>query len=127
MKRTSLLAAAFFGLTGVALGAFAAHGLKETLLERGYTQVFETAVRFQFYHAFALLATGILLHLGYDRLLNYAGTCFILGIIFFSGSLYAMAFTGLVLFGPITPIGGTLMIIGWGLFFVGVLTTKKAP
>lgn len=125
MKKTSLLAAAFFGLTGVALGAFAAHGLKEFLLERGYTQVFETAVKFQFYHTFALLATGILLHLDYDRLLGYAASCFIMGIVFFSGSLYAMCFTGLVIFGPITPIGGTILIIGWGLFFTGVLITKK--
>jgi uncharacterized membrane protein YgdD (TMEM256/DUF423 family) len=125
MTRIALLVGSFFGFTAVGLGAFAAHGLKSFLQQTGHTQIFETAVRFQFYHTAALLLTGVLLHLEFHRMIKYTAVCFIMGTLFFSGSLYAMAFTGLVIFGPITPIGGTLLIIGWAILIVGIYKTKK--
>jgi uncharacterized membrane protein YgdD (TMEM256/DUF423 family) len=125
MTRIALLIACFFGFTAVGLGAFAAHGLKNFLQQTGHIQIFETAVRFQFYHSLALLMTGILLRLEFHRMTKYAAVCFILGTVFFSGSLYGLALTGWVIFGPITPIGGTLLIIGWAILFVGIYKTKK--
>ena len=93
----------------VALGAFAAHGLKARLaLEM--LAVFETGVRYHVYHALALLALGAAR--GPDR----AGWCFVAGIAVFSGSLYLLALTGEKRLGMITPIGGVLFLAGWVLF-----------
>ena len=93
----------------VALGAFAAHGLKSRLTP-DMQAVFETGVRYHVYHALALLA------LGAARGPGKAGGCFIAGIIVFSGSLYALALTGEKRLGMITPIGGGLFLVGWILF-----------
>lgn len=93
----------------VALGAFAAHGLKTRLAPEMLT-VFETGVRYQAYHALALLA------LGAARGPDKAGWCFIGGIVLFSGSLYLLALTGEKRLGMITPIGGLLFLAGWALF-----------
>jgi uncharacterized membrane protein YgdD (TMEM256/DUF423 family) len=125
MVRTALLVGSFSGFAAVGLGAFAAHGLKGFLQQTGHTQIFETAVRFQFYHTLALLLTGVLLHLEFHPMIKYTAICFIIGMVFFSGSLYAMALTGWVIFGPLTPIGGILLIIGWAILFVGIYRTKK--
>jgi uncharacterized membrane protein YgdD (TMEM256/DUF423 family) len=93
----------------VALGAFAAHGLKARLSPEMLT-VFETGVRYHVYHALALLA------LGAARGPEKAGWCFIAGIVVFSGSLYVLALTGEKRLGMITPIGGLLFLAGWVLF-----------
>ena len=93
----------------VALGAFAAHGLKARLSPEMLT-IWETGVRYHVYHALALLA------LGASRGPDKAGWCFLAGIVVFSGSLYVLALTGEKRLGMITPIGGLLFLSGWLLF-----------
>ena len=98
---------------GVAAGAFRAHGLRNRL-SPDMLAVFETAVRYQMYHAFALLITAAAIaRIGDARLLSIAGWSFITGIVLFSGSLYALALTGISGLGAITPIGGLAFLIGW--------------
>ena len=112
MLRSYLLLAAFFGFTGVALGAFAAHGLKARLSAE-YLAIFHTGVTYQLIHALALFAVAILsVHLP-GRLVTWAGGLFILGILLFSGSLYILTLTGIGKLGIITPLGGTAFLAGW--------------
>ena len=111
--RTTLMLGSAFGLLGVAIGAFGAHALKPMLIESGRLETFELAVRYQFYHAFALLATGILMNQLPVKFLEYASLFFTGGILFFSGSLYLLCFTGVGVLGAITPLGGILFIAGW--------------
>lgn len=121
MSKLFLLLGSILGGTGVMIGAFGAHGLKKMLTANNQLANFETAVKYQFYHAFALIVTGlIILHLK-DKMLDYAGYCFFAGTIIFSGSLYILALTGITKLGAITPIGGLLMIIGWILLVFSVL------
>jgi uncharacterized membrane protein YgdD (TMEM256/DUF423 family) len=100
------------GLAGVAAGAFGAHALK-TRLAPEMLAIFETGVRYQMYHALALVALG----LAADRLpagaLRNAGLFFTAGIVIFSGSLYALSLSGVRLLGAITPIGGLAFLAGW--------------
>lgn len=116
------------GALSVALGAFAAHGLKQ-LLSPDLLQTFETAVRYQFYHVFALLATGIVYKDFADKKLIWAGRLFITGILLFSGSLYLLCFVkhaglGFGWIGAITPFGGAAFIAGWIMLFA-VLIRKN--
>ena len=113
MDRTFLLIGAVLGFLGVLLGAFGAHALKGRLSPE-MLAVFETGVRYQMYHVFAVLivAAGIG-HIGNARLLVMAGWFFFAGILLFSGSLYALAFSSVRTLGAITPIGGLLFLIGW--------------
>ncbi|MHA6198410.1 DUF423 domain-containing protein [Pseudomonas wadenswilerensis] len=112
MLRSFLLLAAFFGFTGVALGAFAAHGLKARLSAE-YLAVFHTGVTYQLIHALALFGVAILsVHLP-GRLVTWAGGLFILGILLFSGSLYILTLSGLGKLGMITPLGGLAFLGGW--------------
>jgi uncharacterized membrane protein YgdD (TMEM256/DUF423 family) len=111
MWRAYLLAAAFFGFTGVALGAFAAHGLKSHLTTQ-YLAVFQTAVQYQLIHALALLGVALLARQAGSRVLATAGALFSLGILLFSGSLYLITLAGLNL-GLVTPLGGVLFLCGW--------------
>jgi len=119
-KQTSLLLGAISGGLAVAIGAFGAHALKPLLMETGREATFELAVRYQFYHALALLATGILTSETNRKTLHYSSLCFMLGIIFFSGSLYVLCFTGIKMLGAITPFGGVFFILGWVLLGAGV-------
>src|SRR5476649_2942257 len=106
MDRNFLLIGALFGLLGVAFGAFGAHWLRSRLSPE-MLAVFETAVRYQMYHALALLITAAAIgRIGDARLLAVAGWCFVVGIVLFSGSLYALALTSVSILGAITPIGG---------------------
>jgi len=120
--------AALIGSLSVAAGAFAAHTLK-TILTPDLMQVFETAVRYQFYHVFALLATGILYRQFAGKLLQWAGYSFIAGIILFSGSLYILCVMkhlypgGSMWIGAITPFGGLCFIAGWLLLAAGIKKT----
>ncbi len=111
--RTTIMLGSVFGLLGVAIGAFGAHALKPMLIASGRLDTFELAVRYQFYHAFALLVTGILMNQLPVKFLEFASLFFTGGIIIFSGSLYLLSFTGLGLLGAVTPIGGLLFILGW--------------
>src|SRR5450631_4055849 len=113
MERTFILLAAILGFVGVALGAFGAHGLRGRLTPE-MLAVFETGVRYQMYHVFALLIVSSAIgHLGNARLLVLAGWSFFVGILVFSGSLYALALTSTGILGAITPIGGLAFLVGW--------------
>lgn len=124
-QRGSLLTGALFGLLGVALGAFGAHALKELLSESGRSDTYELAVRYQFYHAFALLAVGILQHYLISKYLKTASIFFIAGTILFSGSLYLLCFSGTTAFAMVTPFGGVLLIFGWVFLAAGIFYSKK--
>ena len=112
MFRVLLLLAALFGFTGVGLGAFAAHGLKGQLSAE-YLAVFQTGVHYQMLHALALLALAALWQRLGGRLLTAAGVCFCVGILLFSGSLYALTLSGISALGMITPMGGLMFLAGW--------------
>lgn len=112
MFRVLLLLAALFGFTGVGLGAFAAHGLKGQLSAE-YLAVFQTGVHYQMLHALALLALAALWQRLGGRLLTAAGVCFCVGILLFSGSLYALTLSGISALGMITPVGGLMFLAGW--------------
>ena len=113
MDRTFLLIGAVLGFLGVAFGAFGAHGLRSRL-SADMLAVFETAVRYQMYHVFAILIVAAAIgHLGNARMLIIAGWCFTAGVLLFSGSLYALALTGTSALGAITPFGGLLFLAGW--------------
>jgi uncharacterized membrane protein YgdD (TMEM256/DUF423 family) len=123
-QKQTLTTAAIVGMLGVIIGAFGAHALKPMLTASGRLETYELAVRYQFYHVLALLATGILMGQFLSKRLQYAAVLFIGGIIFFSGSLYVLCFTGIGVLGAITPIGGTMFIVAWLLLALGV-TQKK--
>lgn len=112
MARLFLLLAAFAGFTSVALGAFAAHGLRQQLSPE-YLAVFQTGVQYQQLHALALLAVALLLQRQADRLLTMSGGFFVAGMLLFSGSLYALTLTGIGKLGIITPLGGVAFMLGW--------------
>jgi uncharacterized membrane protein YgdD (TMEM256/DUF423 family) len=125
MHKGFIRTAAILGLLAVTLGAFGAHGLKQ-LVPAEAVATFETGVRYQFYHALALLAVAILFEKFPVTQLRYAGICFITGVVLFSGSLYALTLlnatgnVGLRSIGIITPIGGLFFIAGWLLLFLGI-------
>ena len=123
MHRPFLLAGAILGFLGVALGAFGAHGLRSRL-SPDMLAVFETGVRYQMYHAFALL---IVAAVGHARLLNIAGWSFVAGTVIFSGSLYTLALTGTTAFGAITPIGGLAFLIGWACLAFFAAADHEGP
>jgi uncharacterized membrane protein YgdD (TMEM256/DUF423 family) len=125
MHKGFLKTAALLGALSVMLGAFAAHGLKQ-YLSRDNLQIFETAVRYQFYHVFALLAVGILYAAFPGKLIVWAGRLFITGIVLFPGSLYLLCYVKynqlpLNWFGAITPFGGAAFIAGWFILFLAVV------
>lgn len=113
----------FLGATGVGLGAFAAHGLKQ-ILSPELLQVWETAVRYQFYHTIVLLILFVLLQVKPIRGITLAAKLMITGILCFSGSLYLMTLTSIKLFGPITPLGGVFLIVGWLALFYAAFTNR---
>jgi uncharacterized membrane protein YgdD (TMEM256/DUF423 family) len=114
MDRTLLLIAAFAGFTGVTLGAFGAHGLRDRISPDMLT-VYQTGVQYHLIHAVALLAAAALASRTAGRLIPAAGWLFTLGIILFSGSLYVMALTGMTKLGMVTPLGGLAFLAGWAL------------
>jgi uncharacterized membrane protein YgdD (TMEM256/DUF423 family) len=125
MQRGFIRIAALLGALTVLLGAFAAHRLKQ-LVSPDLLDVFDTAVRYQFYHVFALLLTGILYRYGRKKTLRWAGIFFISGIILFCGSLYLITWVktadigGVDWLGPLTPLGGLCFVTGWILMAVGI-------
>ena len=112
MLRGFLMLAAFFGFTGVALGAFAAHGLKNRLTPE-YLTIFHTGVTYQLVHTLALFGVALLATQIQGRLITWAGVSFTVGIVLFSGSLYLLTTTGISKLGIITPFGGLAFLIGW--------------
>ena len=124
--KTYISLASFFAGTAVILGAFGAHALKGKINVQ-QLQVFETGVKYQFYHALALLALGILADKLNSPALTYSAWFFTAGILLFSGSLYLLStidINGMAgiksILGPITPLGGLLFILGWISLFIAV-------
>ena len=124
MHKGYIKTAAILGALSVALGAFAAHTLRGSVSDYAL-EIFETSVRYQFYHVFALLAVGILYKEFPNKALLWSGRLFIAGIILFSDSLYILAaIKGAVVpgynwIGAITPFGGLCFILGWIFLFTG--------
>lgn len=112
MERVFYIAAAVAGFTGVALGAFGAHGLRGHLTPE-LLAVFETGVRYQMFHVAALFAAAWAWARWQQRLFTVAGWLFVAGIVVFSGSLYLLAFTGVRALGVVTPLGGLAFLAGW--------------
>lgn len=113
MARMFILVAALSGLLAVALGAFAAHGLKAQL-PAAALHSFQVGVQYQMYHALALLGVGILMAVKPQWSgLKASGLAFILGAFLFSGSLYGLALGGPRWLGPVTPLGGLSFMLGW--------------
>lgn len=110
--RLTLLIAALAGAVAVMLGAFGAHVLRGQLSVQMF-EVFQTGVTYQFYHVLALFGVGLLRQWQDRALLQLSGWLFLLGMLLFSGSLYALALTGVRTLGIITPIGGVALIAGW--------------
>ncbi len=134
---------AILAFLSVALGAFAAHGLGDQF-EKLYAETpakmvaghpvpaaqkyladFKTGAEYQFYHALALLFVSLLSRDRSGKLLNVAGWCFLLGTLFFSGSLYLLTMLAIPVFGAITPIGGVLFLIGWAALAGSFLSNSK--
>lgn len=121
MKEIVLIAGATFGALAVVLGAFGAHALKKVFTEE-LLKSFETGVKYQMYHALLLLILGFKLKFetGLERAIGY---CFILGILLFSFSIYGLCITAVnnkkwKFLGPVTPLGGLLLVTGWILLIL---------
>ncbi|MEO0508821.1 MAG: DUF423 domain-containing protein [Verrucomicrobiota bacterium] len=123
MNRFTGISGCVAALLAVALGAFGAHALKDALLETGKTEVWRTAVDYQMWHSLALLLIASLGSGGW--LMRASSILFLVGIVFFSGSLYWLALDGPNWLGPITPIGGLAFIVGWLLLAIGFIKTKS--
>ena len=112
------------GGTGVAIGAFGAHAFKPALIAAGREDTFELAVRYQFYHALALLIAGVLAKEIQAKRIGTSALFFLAGIFVFSGSLYLLCLTGITWLGAVTPIGGICFLIGWLLLALAVANRK---
>ncbi len=115
--------ASIFGLTGVGLGAFGAHALKPVLSPEMFS-VFETGVRYQMYHTFALFVTAWAFQKTGGGKFRLAAWLFSVGILLFSGSLYVLAATGIAWVGFVTPLGGLMFLGGWGMLVFGFWKTR---
>jgi uncharacterized membrane protein YgdD (TMEM256/DUF423 family) len=118
--KTTLVTGLSIALLSVMIGAFGAHALKAKLVADGVLDVFETAVRYQFFHAFALIASAILMKQNPVWKLGPASVCFLLGILCFSGSLYFYCLTGKSP-GLVTPLGGVFFLAGWTMLILQAL------
>jgi uncharacterized membrane protein YgdD (TMEM256/DUF423 family) len=131
MHRSFLFGGALFGGLAVALGAFGAHGLQNITADESILRIFQTSAQYQMYHALALIAVALV----YDRLrtrtVKWSGYFFIIGILLFSGSLYAITALKLsgksvpALVGIITPVGGVCFIAGWLLLLIAASGSYK--
>lgn len=124
LDRLFYMCAGVAGFLGVAFGAFGAHALKARLTPE-LLAVFETGVRYQMYHAFALVAAAWAWARWPRRLFTAAGVLFIIGTCLFSGSLYLLALTGLRGLGAITPFGGLVLLAGWLCLVCGAATRLR--
>lgn len=119
MEKVFFVIGALSGAISVLLGAFGAHALRDRLTPQ-LLDTFETGVRYEIYHAFAILVVAFALTRWSSNLIGYAGWAFVLGTLLFSGSLYLLALTGTRWLGAITPFGGVAFIAGWILLAIGV-------
>jgi len=129
-RKLFLRAGTILAFTAVALGAFGAHALKTTLSPERLLS-YETATRYQLMHAIVLILISALIHQGKKRLLVYAGWAITGGVVLFSGSIYLLVLQELLgldwsFAGPLTPVGGVLLILGWGMMFVSSYQKPEA-
>jgi uncharacterized membrane protein YgdD (TMEM256/DUF423 family) len=115
--------AATYGLVAVLLGAFAAHGLKEVLSASSLAS-WQTGVTYQMTHALVLLVIGLWLRQGGSNLVKVAGVLFAIGVLVFSGSIYALVLLQVSWLGPVTPLGGLCLIAGWGCMLVAAAQSE---
>lgn len=120
-----VMVAACSALVAVMLGAFGAHGLKAVLSASELT-TFETGVRYQMYHALAMLVLPALTSVVPVVWLTRVAVAFAVGTVLFSGSLYLLVLTGMKGFGPVTPVGGVAFIVGWLILIIGAFRAKPA-
>ena len=117
--KIAFIFAAFAGVIGVLLGAFGAHALRGSIEPR-LMETFQTAVQYQLIHALALLLVSLTMGwLGQSLSFEISAYAFMTGIILFSGSLYGLVLTEMRWLGPVTPIGGLCLIVGWLALLVG--------
>lgn len=129
LDRLFLALAALLGGTAVAAGAFATHALRSQLAPR-LLEIFETAARYQMYHALALalVALALTTSLGHSTWLMVGGWALVAGTVIFSGSLYALSLSGQSLLGAVAPVGGAALLMGWGcLGLAAILGSKPTP
>jgi uncharacterized membrane protein YgdD (TMEM256/DUF423 family) len=125
-KRFILLTGTLLAGLAIAFGAFGSHALKRVLMESGRTETFEIAVRYQMYHALAMLLVGVLIKSELDKKASIAASLFFTGIILFSGSLYILCLYPLPGVVYLTPIGGVFFMAGWLFLFLYFWNNKKA-
>lgn len=131
--RTWLVLGTLLGLGGVALGAFGAHGLAEAVKQWGLSEAaqqqrlhnWEVAVRYEMYHALALLVVGVLAGRQPSRWLAVAGSAFLAGVLVFSGCLYIYVCSGAKIWALIVPLGGVALLGGWLALLVAVLRSQQ--
>jgi uncharacterized membrane protein YgdD (TMEM256/DUF423 family) len=125
MTQVFLAIASILGGLAVAIGAFGAHALKEQLSDRALA-IFETANRYQMYHALAILLVALLRQQteAAQLYLTISGYSFLIGIMLFSGSLYALSISGVKVLGAIAPLGGLAFLIGWGCLAIAAFNFK---
>jgi uncharacterized membrane protein YgdD (TMEM256/DUF423 family) len=128
--RSALVAAGLFGVTGVAFGAMGAHALSARLAERGTAGIWETAATYHLFHAVALFAAAVWLRAvgGWSASANrivWAVMSWCAGILLFSGSIYWLALGGPRWLGPVTPIGGVALMLGW-VFLIAAAVTRDS-
>ena len=120
MGKVLLIIGAISGFVSVAAGAFGAHGLKARLTA-DMLAIFETGARYQMYHALAIVLAGVLVSIRPHPGFSGAGWAWLIGTLLFSGSLYALALSGIKVLGAVTPFGGLAFLIGWGLLAWGAM------
>ncbi len=123
MSRVFFILAACSAFIAVAAGAFGAHGLKN-YLNAEMLAVFEIAVRYQMYHALALLGVSWASIQWQSKLINIGGGLLVVGTLLFSGSLYVLSMTSTKWLGAITPIGGALLLAGWWCLAMGAFKSR---
>ena len=123
MSSLFVVIGALSGFLAVAFGAFGAHGLRERL-SPDMLAIFEVGVRYQMYHALALIGVGLALERWPSAALPAAGWSFVAGTVVFSGSLYVLTLTGVRWLGAITPLGGVAFLIGWALLAWAVWSAR---
>lgn len=124
IARKLIIAGAILAGLSVAIGAFGAHALKTTLIDTGRSETFELAVRYQFFHALAILVMAALSDKLYHSLLLWSAYLIAGGIFVFSGSLYILSLTGETLWGAVTPVGGVLLIAGWAVLIAASIRMR---
>ena len=123
-SRVLIMAGGILGLLGVVAGAMGVHALRDTLDARALS-TFETGVRFQMYHALALLAVGLLAGQWKTGIVKFSGVLFAAGVVLFSGSLYILAITGIGVFGAIAPLGGLSLMAAWTTLIVAAVRQRE--